>query len=112
LESLNNNSIDSWELLKKIFIDNFQGAIARAGTRHDLVQCKQERNELLRSYIHCFFDVRTTIANISEDIINCFYNGITDPSIYRDFGRNRPKTVAGLHDTMHDWSKQEEKMWE
>jgi hypothetical protein len=40
LESLSNNSIDSWERLKKVFIDNFQGAIAHAGTRHDLAQCK------------------------------------------------------------------------
>jgi hypothetical protein len=40
LESLNNKSIDSWEQLKKVFIDNFQGAITRAGTRHDLAQCK------------------------------------------------------------------------
>jgi hypothetical protein len=40
LESLSNNSIDSWERLKKVFINNFQGAIARAGTRHDLAQCK------------------------------------------------------------------------
>jgi hypothetical protein len=39
-ESLSNNSIDSWERLKKFFIDNFQGAITRAGTRHDLAQCK------------------------------------------------------------------------
>jgi hypothetical protein len=113
LESLSNNSIDSWEQLKKVFIDNFQGAITRAGTRHDLAQCKQERNELLRSYTRRFFDVRATIANISEeDIIDCFYNSITDPGIYRDFGRNRPKTVAGLHDMMHDWSEQEEKMRE
>jgi hypothetical protein len=57
--------------------------------------------------------VRATIANISEeDIINCFYNGITDPGIYRDFGRNRSKTVAGLRDMMHDWSEQEKKMRE
>jgi hypothetical protein len=107
LESLSNNSIDSWERLKKVFIDNFQGAIAHAGTHHDLAQCKQEHNELLRSYTHRFFDVRATIANISEDdIIDCFYNGITDPGIYRDFRRNRPKTVAGLRDMMHDWSEQ------
>jgi hypothetical protein len=113
LESLDSNSIDSWERLKKVFIDNFQGAIARAGTRHDLAQCKQERNELLRSYTRRFFDVRATIANISEDdIIDCFYNGITDLGIYRDFRRNRPKTVAGLRDMMHDWSEQEEKMRE
>jgi hypothetical protein len=57
--------------------------------------------------------MRVTIANISEeDIIDCFYNGLTDPDIYRDFGRNRPKTVAGLRDMMHNWSEQEEKMHE
>jgi hypothetical protein len=113
LESLSNNSIDYWERLKKVLIDNFQGAVTRAGTHHDLAQCKQERNELLRFYTCRFFDVRATIANISEeDIIDCFYNGITDPGIYRDFGRNRPKTVARLRDMMHDWSEQEEKMRE
>jgi hypothetical protein len=52
-------------------------------------------------------------VNISEeDIIDSFYNSLTDPGIYRDFGRNRPKTVAGLRDMMHDWSEQEEKMHE
>jgi hypothetical protein len=57
--------------------------------------------------------VRATIANISEeDIIECFNNSLTDLGIYRDFGRIRPKTVAGLHDMMHDWSEQEEKMRE
>jgi hypothetical protein len=113
LESLSNNSIDSWERLKKIFIDNFQGAITRGGTWHDLAQCKQERNELLWSYTRRFFDVRATIVNIlEEDIIDCFYNGITDPGIYRYFRRNKPKTIAGLRDMMHDWSEQEEKMRE
>jgi hypothetical protein len=103
LESLSNNSINSWQRLKKVFIDNFQGAITRAGTRHDLAQCKQEHNKILRSYTRRFFDVRATIANISEnDIIDCFYNSITDLGIYRDFGQNRPKTVAGLRDMMHD----------
>jgi hypothetical protein len=113
LESLSNNSIDSWERLKKVFIDNFQGAITRACTHHDLAQCQQEHNELLWSYTRRFFDVRATIVNISEeDIIDCFYNSITDLGIYRDFGWNRPKTVAGLRAMMHNWFEQEEKMWE
>jgi hypothetical protein len=64
LESLSNNSIDSWERLKKVFIDNFQGAITSAGTRHDLAQCKQECNELLRFYTRRFFDVHASIVNI------------------------------------------------
>jgi hypothetical protein len=34
--------------------------------------------------------------NISEDdIIDCFYNGITDRGIYRDFGRNKAKNCCG-----------------
>jgi hypothetical protein len=49
---------------------------------------------------------------LEDDIIDCFYNGITHPGIYRDFGRNRPNTIAGLRDMMHDWSEQEEKMRE
>jgi hypothetical protein len=50
LESLKTNSIDSWEDLKRAFIDNFHGCMIRAGTRHDLSQVKQEMNETLRSY--------------------------------------------------------------
>jgi hypothetical protein len=36
LESLKPNSTDSWEDLKRAFIDNFQGFMNRAGTHHDL----------------------------------------------------------------------------
>ncbi|RLN33684.1 retrotransposon protein, putative, Ty3-gypsy subclass [Panicum miliaceum] len=109
LESLTKNSIDYWEQLRNVFIDNFQGAIARVGTRHDLSQCKQERNELPRSYTRRFFDTRATIANISEsNVIDCFHNGLTDQALFRDFGRNRPKTVAALLDMMQTWADQEE----
>jgi hypothetical protein len=50
LESLKPNSIDSWEDLKRAFIDNFQGSMIRAGTCHDLSHVKLEMNETLRSY--------------------------------------------------------------
>jgi hypothetical protein len=50
LESLKPNSIDSWEDLKRAFIDNFQRSMIRGGTRHDLSQVKQLMNETLRSY--------------------------------------------------------------
>jgi hypothetical protein len=45
----------------------------RAGTRHDLYQVQQEMNETLRSYTWCFFKMRATIANITdEDVIRYF----------------------------------------
>jgi hypothetical protein len=61
LERLKPNSIDSWEDLKRAFIDNFQGSMIIAGTRHDLSQVKQDMNEILRSYTRRFFETRATI---------------------------------------------------
>jgi hypothetical protein len=89
LESLKPNSIDSWEDLKRTFIDNFEESMIRASSHHDLSQVKQEMNETLRSYTRCFFKMRTTIANITdEDVIRCFQNGLFSKNTYHDFGRN------------------------
>jgi hypothetical protein len=101
LESLKPNSIDSWEDLKRAFTNNFQGSIIRAGTRHDVSQVKQEMNKTLRSYTQCFFEIRATIANITdEDVIHYFQNSLGSKNIYRNFGRNHPKTIVELHDMM------------
>jgi hypothetical protein len=43
--------------------------------------------------------MRTTIANITdEDFIHCFQNGLGSKNIYRNFGRNQPKTIVELLD--------------
>jgi hypothetical protein len=65
MHHLKPNSIDSWEDLKRAFINNFQGSKIRAGTCHDLSQVKQEMNETLRSYIRRFFEMRATIVIMS-----------------------------------------------
>ena len=71
--------------------------------------CKQEQDESIRSYIKHFFDTRATIPNIADDdVIDYFQSGITVQSLYRDFGRNRPKTVVDLHDMMQRWADEEE----
>jgi hypothetical protein len=73
----------------------------RAGTHHDLSQVKQEMNETLRSYTRHFFEMRATIANITdEDVIRCFKNGFSSKHTYHDFGRNRPTTAMELRDMM------------
>ena len=89
LESLKHDSIHSWEDLKQLFVDNFQGSIHQSATRHDMRLCKQEHGETLRSYIKRFFDTRSTIANIAnDDIIDCFHNGLATQHLYCDFERN------------------------
>ena len=106
LESLARESIHSREDLKKAFVDNFQGSLHRVATRHTLSMIKQEQGESIRSYIKHFFDTRGTIPNVADDdvidddVIDYFQSGITVQSLYRDFGRNRPKTVVDLRDMM------------
>jgi hypothetical protein len=110
LESLKPNSIDSWEDLKRAFTNNFQGSIIRAGTRHDVSQVKQEMNKTLRSYTQCFFEIRATIANITdEDIICCFQNGLFSKHTYHDFRRNHLTTAVELCDMMAWWADLENK---
>jgi hypothetical protein len=109
LESLKPNSIDSWEDLKRAFINNFQGFMIRAGTRHDLSQVKQKMNETLRSYTRRFFEMRATITNITdEDVIRCFQNSLFSKYTYHDFGRNRLTTAVELRDMMARWADQED----
>ena len=77
IESLKPESIHSWEDLKKVFIDNFQGSLHGVATCHALAMCKQEPSETLRSYVKRFFDKRATIANVSdEDVIDYFHDGL------------------------------------
>ena len=97
LEGLKRDTIHSWEDLKALFIDNFQGSIHRPATRHDLWLCRQKRGETLRSYLKRFFDTQATIANIADDdIIDCFHNGLATQQLYHDFGRNHPRSVMSL----------------
>ena len=107
LESLARESIHSWEDLKKAFVDNFQGSLHRVATRHSMI--KQEQGESIRSYVKRFFDTRATIPNVADDdVIDYFQSGITVQSLYRDFGRNRPKMVVDLCDMMQRWADEEE----
>jgi hypothetical protein len=54
--------------------------------------------------------MHATVANITDkDVINCFQNSLSSKNIYRDFGRNRPKTVVELYDMMQRWASQEDK---
>jgi hypothetical protein len=109
LESLKQNSFDSWEDLKWGFINNFQGSMIRAGTCHDLSQVKREMNETLRSYTQRFFETRATIANITdEDVICCFQHSLFLRNTYHDFGCNRPTTAVELRDMMARWADQED----
>ena len=64
--SLAPDSIESWEELKKVFIDNYMATCTRSGTKHDLNRINQKPSELLHSYIRRFSEKRNSIPNITE----------------------------------------------
>ena len=41
-------------------------------------------------------------------MIDCFHNGLAAQQLYRDFGRNRPRSVVALRDMILAWADQEE----
>jgi hypothetical protein len=66
LMSLRANSIESWDDLKRFFIENYMAMCQRPCTKYDLEKLYQRSRELLRSYIMHFSKTRNTIPNISN----------------------------------------------
>ena len=51
LTSLQFDIIDSWDDLKRLFIENYKATCEQSGTKHDLARVYQKPSELLWSYI-------------------------------------------------------------
>ena len=63
----------------------------------------------MQDYTRCFFEKSATITNISEqDVIGCYHQGLFDRFIFRDFDRQRPKTITELRVMMTKWDDNEE----
>jgi hypothetical protein len=91
LESLDKHSINNWDQLKEQFTSNFAGAMGRSGTRMDQAIVKQEQGETLRKYMHCFFDKRATVVDVTnKEVIELFQDGLYHYRTFKDFGRRHP----------------------
>ena len=73
LISLPADSIDSWDDLKKAFIENYRSTYKRPSSKFDLARMYQKSGETLRSFIQRFSEKRNSIPNIAEvEVINAF----------------------------------------
>ena len=73
LTGLKEDSIDSSDDLKKVFIENYMATYVQPGTKHDLEKLHQRSGESLRAYIRRFSEMRNSIPNISDgDVISTF----------------------------------------
>ncbi|CAN6207953.1 unnamed protein product [Urochloa humidicola] len=109
-ENLPPRSINSWDRLQRMFIDNFQGTFNRPKARHDLSMCKQKPDESLREYMRRFFEIRSAVVHISDhDIIELFHAGITNCFFDSQLRINHPKSVSVLRSMIEDWADQEDR---
>ena len=74
---LGEDSIESWDDLKKVFIKNYMATCQQPSTKYDLEKLHQTSREPLRSYIRCFSEMRNTIPNIGDsEAISAFTRGL------------------------------------
>jgi hypothetical protein len=79
-----------------MFIGNFQGTYERPSTVETIKTIKQKHDESLRDYVKHFCNVRN-IPHIQDiEIINAFYDGISDIKTIEEIAMKKPKTVADL----------------
>ncbi|KAF8666369.1 hypothetical protein HU200_053472 [Digitaria exilis] len=104
LESLHPDSIDSWHALKKAFVSNYQGSFERPGSKYELRACKQKPDESLRDYNRRFFAIKASCVPIPDsEVIDYFQEGMTDRSLFRDFGHNRPRDLEEFRALVSNW---------
>jgi hypothetical protein len=97
LINLPKGSIHSWDQLCAMFIRNFQGTYEHPSTTETLKPIKQKHDESLHDYVKRFCNVKNDILHIQDiEIINAFYDGVSDLKTTEEIVMKKPKTVADL----------------
>ena len=77
LMGLREDYIESWDDLKKVFVENYMATCQQPSTKYDLEKLHQTSREPLRSYIRRFSETRNTIPNILDSkAISAFTRGL------------------------------------
>lgn len=101
LTSLDTDIIDSWQELRKKFIDNYKATCEQPSTKHDLARVYQNPGELLRSFIQRFSEVRNRVPNILESkVITTFINDLYHhDELCRKFNKKPPLSISDMFAT-------------
>jgi hypothetical protein len=80
-----------------MFIGKFQGTYEHLSTAETLKTIKQKHDESLCDYVKCFCNAKNGIPHIQDiEIINAFYDGVSDVKTVEEIAMKKPKTVADL----------------
>jgi hypothetical protein len=97
LVNLPERTIYNWDQLCVIFIGNFQGTYHCPSTTETLKTIKQKPDESLRDYVKYFYNAGNTIIIIQDiEIINAFWDGVSDIKTIEEITMKKPKLVSDL----------------
>ena len=77
LLSMHENSIQSWDSLKKVFTNNYNATCEQPGTKYILEKLHESSKESLHDFIRHFLETRNSIPNITDaEAIATFTKGL------------------------------------
>lgn len=111
LRKLPNDSIDSWESFKNMFIHNFKSTCRRPVSLEGLRACRQKSRESIREYIQRWNIIRNSAEQVSDErAIDAFVDGLRRQDLIEVIGRLEPTTIGQLMDTANRWANGEDAM--
>ena len=110
LMSLREDSIEFWDDLKKVFVENYMAMCQQPSTKYDLEKLHQISGEPLQSYIRHFFETRNTIPNIGDsEAISTFTRGLHHhQELHSKVYYKRPQTIGELLKITNSYAYSEE----
>ena len=112
--SLKPLSIRLWQQAKSELLATFQGYQSGAKTIRDLMDCTQQENESLSSYLERFIQIKAQVPGIPKaTVITAVVERLTIGKCATYFAREYPTTVKELFETMRRYTRSDEdyKRW-
>src|SRR3990170_6052758 len=101
LNSLQENSVGSWEDLEDAFRDNFQGTYLWPPDTDDLSHIIQQPGESARQFWNQFLTKKNQIVDCPDtEAIAAFKHSIRDEWLARQLGQDKPRTMSALTSLM------------
>ncbi|XP_023895635.1 uncharacterized protein LOC112007514 [Quercus suber] len=91
------NSVNSFEELSKLFVNNFIGGQRHKRSTSNLLTIEQGENESLRSFITHFNKKALTVDEMDDKLLlAAFYNGVHSDLFIHKLYEQEPQTMAEL----------------
>jgi hypothetical protein len=102
--SLRPETITSWQKLKNMLVNSFQGFQTKPVTAQALFQCTQDHEEYLQPYVRRFLRLRAQAPAVpNEIVIEAMIKGLRPGPTAQYFARKPPQTLEKLLQKMDEY---------